>query len=180
MKFKEKTIESREIFKGKMINLRLDTVELPNGKISTREVVEHPGAVAVVALTSEEKVLLVRQYRKACEEELLEIPAGKLDPGEDPDDAAIRELEEETGYRAESLKKLVSCYTSPGFADEMVHIYLAENLTPTSQATDEDEFLSIHHFSWQEIIEMLKRGELKDAKTVTGLLMVMVQKGVEL
>lgn len=178
MKYQEKTVKSKEIFRGKIINLRVEQVELPNGKIASREIVEHPGAVAVVAVTSENQVLMVKQYRKACEEELWEIPAGKLDPGESPEDAAVRELEEETGYRAGSLEKLTSVYTSPGFANEMIHIYLAEKLTATEQNPDEDEFLDLYHCTWEQIRELLKSGELKDAKSISGLLMAMGIKGV--
>ncbi len=180
MNYLEKTIQTKKIYDGKIINLRVDEVELPNGKTSMREIVEHPGAVAIVAITLEKKVLFVKQFRKAIEEELLEIPAGKLDQGEDPYDAAIRELEEESGYRAEALKKLGSIYTSPGFADEIIHIYLADRLIPTMQNPDEDEFLSVFQFTWEEIQQMIVTGEIKDAKTITGLLMVMSQIGVEI
>lgn len=179
MKYYEKTIDSREIFKGKIVKLRLDKVELPNGDVSSREIIEHPGAVAVVAITPDNKVLLVKQYRKACEQELLEIPAGKLESGEEPLSAVLRELEEETGYRAGNAKKLLSFYTSPGFANELIHIYLAEELTISKQSTDDDEFLTVHQFSWEEINQLIQNGDLKDAKTITGLLMVMAHKGVQ-
>lgn len=178
MNYTEKTVSSKEIYHGKIINLRLDEVVLPNGKIAGREVVEHPGGVAVVAITPEEEVLLVKQFRKPCEEELWELPAGKLERGEEPAEAALRELEEETGYRADAVAKLISFYTSPGFADEMLHVYLADRLLPTVQNTDEDEFVSVHRKSWAEIREMIAANELKDAKTVTGLLLVMSQRGV--
>lgn len=178
MNYTEKTIASKEIYHGKIINLRLDDVELPNGKSAKREVVEHPGGVAVVAITPDEEVLLVKQFRKPCEEELWEIPAGKLERGEDPAKAALRELEEETGFKAEKVEKLLSFYTSPGFADEMLHIYLADQLVPTVQSPDEDEFLSVHRKSWTEIREMLAQNELRDAKSVAGLLFVMAQRGV--
>lgn len=180
MKFNEKTIESKEIYNGKVVNLRVDTVELPNGKTSKREIVEHPGAVAIVAVTDDDKVLMIRQFRKPCEEELWELPAGKIDPGEEPDKTAARELEEETGYSPGKLEKLISFYTSPGFADEMIHLYLAENLSQTEQSHDEDEFLSLHPMGWEEIRQLFANNELKDSKTVTGLLMAMAEKGVEI
>ncbi len=180
MKYYEKSIDSQEVYQGKIINLRLDKVELPNGQNAIREIIEHPGAVAIVAITEEGKVLMVKQFRKACEEELWELPAGKLDPGEEPRETALRELEEETGYRAKNFTHLISFYTSPGFANELLHIYLAEDLMITAQNPDDDEFLSVHQLTWDELRHMLKNGELKDAKTVTGLLMVMAEKGVSL
>lgn len=180
MGYHEKTIISREIYQGKMINLCLEEVELPNGQRSTREIVKHPGGVAIIALTPEEKVLFVRQFRKACEEELWELPAGKIDPGENPETTAIRELAEETGYQAENLRPLISFYTSPGFATEMIHVFFTEDLIPLEQNLDEDEFLSVHQFSWAEISQMMKSGEIIDAKTITGLLLVMAERGVEL
>lgn len=179
MNYVEKTVSSKEIFHGKVINLRLDEVELPNGKLAHREVVEHPGGVAIVAITSEEEVLLVKQFRKPCEEVLWEIPAGKLERGEDPVKAALRELEEETGFKAETVEKVISFYTSPGFADEVLHIYLADQLTPTAQALDEDEFLSVGRKSWMEIQKMIATNEMKDAKSIAGLLCVMSQRGVK-
>lgn len=177
MDYQEKTLESKEIYHGKIINLRLDQVELPNGQVTFREVVEHPGGAAIVAVTPENKVLFVRQFRKPCETELWEIPAGKLDPGEDPEITARRELEEETGYRAESIEKILSFYTSPGFADEVIHIYFSNQLVPSAQATDDDEFLSVHCFSWSEIEGMLANGEIQDAKTLAGLLLTKARLG---
>lgn len=180
MDYHEKTITSQTIYQGKVIDLHLDEVELPDGQRSTREIVKHSGAAAIVALTAEGKVLFVRQYRKACQDELWELPAGKLDPDETPEIAAIRELAEETGYRAENLRQLLSFYSSPGFSTEKVHLFLAEELRPIQQDLDEDEFLSVHQFSWEEIRKMLKAGQLIDAKTITGLLLVMAERGVEL
>jgi ADP-ribose pyrophosphatase len=126
MNLEEKTIKTEKIFEGRIITVQVDEVELPNGKTSTRELVKHPGAVAVIAVTDEEKIVMVEQYRKPLEKEIVEIPAGKLEKGEDPAECAKRELEEETGYGCTNLELLTSFYTSPGFADELVHVYLAK------------------------------------------------------
>lgn len=123
MDLKEKTLQQKRIFAGNMINLRVDTVELPNGKESTREVVEHPGAVTVLAYTGSNELLMVRQYRYAVGQETLELPAGKLDPEEAPEECAARELEEETGFRPRRVKLLGKFYTSPGFSDEVMYLY---------------------------------------------------------
>src|SRR5690606_25386888 len=128
-------IKSESIFQGKVISLQVDTVELPNGNTATREIVKHPGAVAVVALY-EDRLIVVEQFRKPLERSLVEIPAGKLEAGEEPLTAAKRELEEETGFTAASLRPLCSFYTSPGFADEILHLYLAEDLTSGEMRPD--------------------------------------------
>ena len=131
----EKTIRRRTIFDGKLIRVQLDEVELPDGRTSTREIVHHPGAVGVLAFTDEGKLVFVRQYRNPLGKTILEIPAGKLEPGEDPKACAFRELEEETGYRAEEMRPIVSLYTSPGFADEILHLYEARGLQKGEEAT---------------------------------------------
>jgi ADP-ribose pyrophosphatase len=168
-RLEEKTIASKSIFDGKIIRLQVDEVELPNGNTSTREIVKHPGAVAVLAVTEENKLVLVRQYRKPLEKTILEIPAGKLEPGEDPMECARRELEEETGYRAESLHPLVSFYTSPGFADEIIHIYEARGLKAGEAHADPDEFVEVVELEMEEAFDRLKNEEIHDAKTVTAL-----------
>lgn len=165
----EPTVASRTIFEGKIISLRVDTIKLPNGKEATREIVRHPGAVAILAITQEDRVLLVRQFRKACERTLVEIPAGKLEPGEDPAECAKRELLEETGYRAGEWRLLHSMYTSPGFADEIVHLYLATGLTKGEQQPDEDEFLDLLEADAAEAERLLADNEVADAKTITAL-----------
>lgn len=167
----ERKIASKAVYEGVIINVRRDTVILPNGKEAMREVVEHPGAVAIVPVRDDGRVILVRQYRHAAGEILLEIPAGKLDKGEHPDDCARRELEEETGYAAANLRKLAAVFTTPGFSNEVIHIYLATGLTATAQHTDEDEFLSVVTFSREQLCQMLDKGELTDAKTALGLYM---------
>lgn len=162
----EKQLDSKTIYEGKVITLTVQTVELPNGKQAEREVVLHPGAVTVLALTEDEKILLVNQFRKAPNRLMVETPAGKLEPGEDPLTSAKRELEEETGYRAAEWKHLSSFYTSPGFADELMHAYVATGLTLAEQNLDDDEFIEVIHASAEEAEEMILDGRIADAKTV--------------
>ena len=163
------TIERETIFEGKVVRLYLDKVLLPTGKEAEREVVLHWGAVGMVALDDEEKVFLVRQYRHPTGKELIEIPAGKLSPGEEPLDCAQRELMEEIGYSAEEWRELTSFYTSPGFSDEMLHLYLARDLKEGVADPEEDEFLEILHLPLQEALAMVARGEIQDSKTIVGL-----------
>lgn len=165
----EETITTETLYKGKIITVNLETVSLPNGKTATREIVRHPGAVAVLAVTDEERVLLVRQYRKACDKTLVEIPAGKLERGEDPADCAKRELQEETGYTAREWKHLHSMYTSPGFADELIHLYVASGLTRGNQQLDSDEFLDLMEADVEEVAQLLAEDQVADAKTITAL-----------
>ncbi|MGE5557582.1 MAG: NUDIX domain-containing protein [Bacillota bacterium] len=167
---KERMIDRRRIFTGRIISFREDLVELPDGKETTREVVEHPGAVAVVALDKAGRLILVCQYRYPLERETLEIPAGKLDPGEDPEECARRELKEETGYDAVEIRYLLSFYTSPGFTDEIIHLFSARAGTCTGPHTDEDEFVDIRLYEPAELMEMVKKGAVCDAKTILGLL----------
>jgi len=162
----EKTLDTRTIHEGKIITFTEQTVELPNGKQAKREVVLHPGAVTVLAITDDEKILLVRQFRKPCDRILVETPAGKLEPGEDPLESAKRELEEETGYRAAHWKKLNAFYTSPGFANELIHGYVATGLTKMEQKLDEDEFLDVIEADAAEVQRLIDNEEIYDAKTV--------------
>lgn len=167
----EELIETKTVFTGKVLKMRYDTVRLPNGREATREVVEHPGAVAVVPVTDEGKVVLVRQYRYPVKEVLLEIPAGKLDKGEKPEICAHRELEEETGFKAGKMEHLATFYTGPGFTDEIMYLYLARDLTVTEQCLDEDEFLAVGHYTADEIKSLLAEKKVNDAKTLVGLMM---------
>lgn len=169
----EELIESQTLYRGRVVTLRIDTVRLPNGHIARREIVEHRGAVAIVPLLDENTVLLIRQYRQAVGETLLEIPAGTLEPGEPPDRCAERELQEETGYRAGKLRRLFSQYLAPGYSQEVLHVYLAEQLTPTRQQTDEDEAVELAPTPLEQIAPMILKGEIKDAKTIAGLLMTL-------
>jgi ADP-ribose pyrophosphatase len=167
----EKTIKTQHIFTGKVISLQVDDVELPNGKTSKREIIKHPGAVAVVAVTDENKIVLVEQYRKALERNLVEIPAGKLEKGEEPAVCASRELEEETGYECETIELLTSFYTSPGFADEIVHVYEARGLSKKENAAglDEDEFVNLLELTLEEALQYMSEHKIYDAKTVYAL-----------
>jgi len=169
MQFKEKTIKKTYVHKGKILNLRRDDIELPNGAAAIREVVEHSGGSAVLCVM-DGKVLLVKQFRYPYKEEIWEIPAGKLNPGETPEQTAIRELEEECGVRAERVIKLFDVYPSPGYTDEIIRIYRAEGLTKTHVNLDEDEFLTGKWFEEAELKNMIKNGEIKDGKTLIALL----------
>lgn len=171
--FEEKTIKRDTLFTGKIIEVALDEVALPQGGTATRELVFHPGGVGIVAITPEEKMLFVRQFRKPLERVILEIPAGKIDPGEGthPEITGARELEEETGYRTQKMTKLASMYLSPGFANEMLHLYLAEGLEKVEdpRAMDEDEVIEVYELTLDEALERLQTGEICDAKTIYAL-----------
>lgn len=162
----EKTLTTESIYKGKIIDLEIQEVELPNGKKSKREIVNHPGAVAVICVTQENKMVMVRQYRKALQKAITEIPAGKLDAGESPENCAVRELEEETGIKAEKLTACDSFYTSPGFANEIVYVFKAEDLSAGEIEMDEDEFVERVDVTLHEAKEMIAEGEIHDAKTI--------------
>ncbi|MDT9726656.1 NUDIX hydrolase [Xylanibacillus composti] len=167
-KLEEITTRIEPVFEGKIISLQIEHVELPNGQTSTREVVKHPGAVAVLALRHG-KMLAVEQYRKAMSRTLVEIPAGKLDPGEEPIDAAARELEEETGFRTDTLTYLHAFYTSPGFADEIIHLYATDRLVEGEVKPDEDEFLELLELTLEEAKQMIALGRIRDAKTIMAV-----------
>jgi ADP-ribose pyrophosphatase len=167
----EHKLTSETVYTGKIITVRHDTVRLPNGREATRDVVAHPGAVAVVPIPAAGEVVLVRQYRYPVARALLEVPAGKLDKGERPEDCARRELEEETGYQAGSLEHLATFFTAPGFSDEQMHLYAARDLRKTSQNTDQDEFIDIEYYTPAQIRKLLADKEISDAKTLVGLLL---------
>jgi len=170
----EKRISSTRLFQGHTINLRLDVVELPNGRQAQREVVEHPGAVAIVPLLDDGTVILVNQYRAPIERITLEIPAGKLEPGESPEICAARELEEETGYRAERLERKGAFFTTPGFSDEIMYLFVASGLIPAKSHPDVDEFVEVQKISLGKLLQMVKDGEIIDAKTLVGIYTVAV------
>jgi len=171
MKFKEETVSTERVFSGKTISLRVDQVLLPDGRIATREIVEHPGAVAIVALTDQKEIVLVEQYRKAIEHKTLEIPAGKLDPGEHPRQCAIRELKEETGIVSQELELVANYFTTPGFSDEQIHVYMAQNLDWGDSQPDADEFICTTRIPVRDAIAMVVRQEIRDAKTIIGILL---------
>lgn len=164
---KEKLLERRAAYEGRMLHVYSDRVEI-GGRETTREVVLHPGACAILPVTEKKEILFVRQYRYAAEETLLEIPAGKIDPGEAPDVCAARELTEETGFRAERLQKLGAVFTTPGFCNEKIHLYLADRLVPAHQHLDTDEFLDVVKIPLDEALEMIRNGEISDAKTLAA------------
>ena len=167
----EKTIKSRRIHEGKIINLRVDEVILPNGKEASREIVEHGGAVAAIPLLPGGRVILIKQFRKAVEKVIYEIPAGKLEREENSWSCMERELEEEIGYRAGELKRLLSYYPSPGFSSELIHLFLATDLEKKKQNLESDEFVETVTLKFDEALKMVEEGRIKDGKTIIGLLL---------
>lgn len=175
-KLLEKTIKSERIFTGRVLALDVETVELPDGNTSTREIIRHPGAVAILPIEENGNIIMVRQFRKALEQSILEIPAGKLEPGEDPLECAKRELTEEIGKSADYWSLLLSVWSAPGFTDEKIHIYVAKNLKETLGTPDEDEFLQVESYSPGKIENMIESGEINDTKTILALLAARVIK----
>ena len=175
MILEEKQLNSNYLFKGRIINLRQDTALLPNGNTATREVVEHPGGVCVAALTDNDELLFVRQWRYPYGEETLEIPAGKRDrQDEDPLECGKRELQEETGAVAQNYIDLQPLYPTPGYINEVIYCYLATGLSFGEQNPDEDEFLDVLRIPLQQAVEMVLSGEIKDAKTQIAVLKVKI------
>lgn len=169
MLYEEKTMKSDKVYEGKILNLKVDTVEMPDKKYSKREIVEHPGGVAMIAITSEKSLILVKQYRKAVESFLLEIPAGKLEINEEPRETAIRELKEEIGMKSNKLTYLSEFYTSPGYCNEKIHLYLAEELEKVDYEPEPGEFLEVVEYKIDELVKMVKMGDIVDSKTIIGI-----------
>ena len=167
----EKTLTSEQVYEGKIVNIRLDSVELVNGKTSFREVVEHAGGVVILAVDDNNRAYMVRQFRYPIGRAMLEVPAGKLEKGEDPLEGAIRELREETGLTAEKLVYFGGTYPSPGFCDEQLHIYLALGLTHGEACPDEDEFLNLEVVDLDELVQMVMSGKLLDGKSINAIFM---------
>ena len=166
----EKRIDGQQVYSGKILNLEVDRVRLPNGHVTVREVVRHPGAAVVVPVLPDGRVVLVRQYRYPAGRVLLELPAGKLDAGEDPARCAQRELGEEIGMSPGRLTPLGRFFTTPGFSDEVLYMFLAEDLTALEGASpDDDEFLEVSIVARDELMEMARGGRIDDAKTLAGL-----------
>lgn len=168
-------IESRRAYTGKVISLDVDKVRFPDGSVGELEMIRHPGASAVVPFLSDPRgedpqVLMIRQYRYAADGYLFEIPAGRLNAGEDPRDCALRELKEETGCSAEQMEHLFTMYTTPGFTDEKIHLFMATGLVAGKTKHEADEFLDLEPMSLSRALELVEAGEIKDAKTVVGLL----------
>ena len=166
----EKTINSKIIFHGELLELYRDEVLLPNGKTDNREWINHPGAVCCIPIFSDGKVALIKQYRYALKEEMIELPAGKLDKNEIPEACALRELEEEIGYKAKKLTPLTNIHPAIGFANENMWLYLAENLIKTESSLDSDEFLELIPTKLEDAVEMVWSGKITDVKTIIGLL----------
>ena len=178
MDLTEHTVESRTLFEGHIVKLTLDRARLPDGTLTDREVVYHPGGVAILALDEGENVALVRQYRYPMRQLLLELPAGKLDPGEDPRLAAARELSEETGLEAAEWTDLGEILASPGFCTERLHMYLARGLTHREQHLDKDEFLDVVTVPFRQLADQVMDGTITDATTVATTLKVKVLLGL--
>lgn len=172
----EVKLSSVSVYDGKLLHVKKDTVQLPNGHQATREWIKHPGASAVIPVLPDGRIVLVRQYRYPVQQITLEIPAGKLDsPEEDPYDCAMRELQEETGYTTPQLIKLTTIATTVGFTDERIHIYAAKDLTPGKQNPDDDEFIHVLKVPLSEAAHMITDGRICDAKSVTAILMLREQ-----
>lgn len=169
MIFEEKTVSSEEIFNGKIVKLRVDQVKMPKGNLAVREIVEHPGGVGIVAVTDNDEIIMVKQFRKPVEKPIYEIPAGKLDNGEEHRLCGIRELEEETGYKAKNFDYLGFMYPSPGFSAEITHVYLATGLIEGEVHLDPDEYLDVEYIPVEKVKEMIMNNEINDAKTIFGV-----------
>ena len=166
----EELLESRRIYEGRVVSLRVDRVAMPEGRTAQREVVEHAQAVAVVPVAADGRIVMVRQYRLPVGRVLLEVPAGTLDPAEEPEEAAQRELQEETGFRAQRLERLAGFWVAPGYCTEYIHVYLAEGLSESRLAADEDELIQVETVSLDEALRLVDAGHIEDAKSVCGLL----------
>lgn len=170
-------VSTERLHTGRIVNLDLDTVRFPDGSTGRLEMIRHPGASAVVPLLDplddpDPRVVLIRQFRHAAEEFIWEIPAGRLDPGESPEACAARELEEETGMRADRLDRLTTIYTTPGFTDERIHLFLATGLREGAQAREADEFMEMETRRWSDVMALVERGDVVDGKTLVSLMFV--------
>ena len=168
----EKTISSERIYEGKILNLRKDKVTVRDDKTSYREIIEHNGGVVIAAITEDGKIPVVKQYRKAAKKAVLEIPAGKLEGDENHEKAALRELKEETGYSAAKIKYVNSFYSSIGYSEEVLHLYIAEDLTAGETDFDESEAIDIYEYTIDQLMEMVLDGAIEDAKTIIAIFML--------
>jgi len=168
---REKIVKSTEVFRGRLLQVKVEEVVLPDGTRSTREVVYHPGAIAVVPINRAGEVMLVRQFRLPTGKALLEIPAGVLRADESPEECAGRELAEEIGQYPRKLEKLCAVYLAPGYSSELIHIFLGQELEPKFAQADKDERLEVVELPLSQALELIKRGEIEDAKTIAGLLL---------
>jgi len=174
----EKILHTEQIYSGRVVKLNLLDVELPDGKTAKRELVKHPGAVAIVAFDNNQNILMVRQFRIAASQVMVEIPAGTLNPGEAPDVCAYRELQEETGYLPGKLEAMGGFFVAPGYTTEYIHLFLATQLTPSRLPGDEDEFIEMDRVTLADALAMIERGEIIDGKTISGLLLVARRLGL--
>lgn len=165
MDFKEKQIKSDLIYNGKVVKLYVDDVKCPNNNLSKREIIKHNGGVCILAII-DNKVILEKQYRYAYDEVLYELPAGKLEKNENPYDAALREFEEETGYKANTLIDYGKMYPTCGYSNEIIYMYVAKDIIKTKRHLDEDEFIEIEYVNLEEVVDMINKGIIKDAKTI--------------
>lgn len=171
----EKTLTSKLLHKGRHFNFKTDEIQLPSGKTTTRDIIDHPGAVAIVPILDDGRVLLVKQYRYTTGKELLEIPAGTLEKGEAPDNCARRELKEETGYTAGSMKKILAMYMAPGYSNEVIHLYFATALKAGEPRAEEDEDISLEVYSADELLDGIEKNTIEDAKTIAGVLIYLTR-----
>ena len=169
-KLKETQLSTEQIYKGSLLDVRRDEVSLPNGKTSAREWIKHPGAACIIPVLPDSKIALIKQYRYPVQAEMIELPAGKIDPGEDPEQCANRELEEEIGYSAGKLTFICNIHPAIGFASEKMWIYLAEELTATKENTDHDEFVELIPTGLEDAVQMVWAGKITDVKTIIGIL----------
>jgi ADP-ribose pyrophosphatase len=167
----ETTVESKVVFQGKILNLRVDTVRLPSGRIATREIAEHSNSICVVPIDDNGNVVMVRQYRKPVEAALLEVPAGGVEEGEVSEETVQRELQEEVGYRAGKLQHLSSFWLAPGWCTEYMHAYLATDLTPAALDSDDDENILVEQVPLEQTLELIASGEIQDVKSIAALLL---------
>ena len=167
---KESTISTTVVYKGNFLDVRRDEVLLPNGKTGTREWINHPGAVVIIPILPDGEIALIKQFRYAAGSEFIELPAGKLDSGEDPEECALRELEEEIGYRANKIKFLANIHPAIGFTNEIMGVFLAENLKKTEHNRDKDEFLELVPTTLTEALNLVWENKITDVKSIIGLL----------
>ena len=165
----ERCTSSSRVYDGRILNLRVDQVMLGNGKTATREVIEHRGAAAIVPIIQERNVVLVRQFRYAIATDLLEVPAGTMERGEQPEECAVRELEEETGYGCKEIEKIMEFFPVPGYSTEEIHVYLAKGLVKSEMHTDEDEEIYLEILSLENALGKVRSGQIRDAKSICAL-----------
>ena len=169
----EPTVESQQVYQGRIVTLRVDTVRLPSGRLTTREIAEHSESVCMVPLDEQGNVLMVRQFRKPAGAELLEVPAGGVEPGEEPQAAALRELQEEIRFTAGTLRLLAEFWVTPGWSTEYMYVYLATGLQPASLSPDYDENISVERVPLAQVQEMIHEGQIKDGKSIAALLLAL-------